>query len=118
MSIADLIARLRDASASIEFNDVMKVIAENYECIPTRFVNGVGLAAVINEASINEGACKIFAFAQLNKLRDAETLACFGAYYRDDVLKMPKGDNSINIRNFIKDGWSGIRLGGEAFIEE
>lgn len=118
MNVADLVARLRDVPDSIEFSDVMAVIAKHYEYTPTRFTNGIGSNAVINEAGSNEGSCKIFAFAQINELSDAETLACFGAYYREDVLGNPQGDDHANIRNFIQDGWQGIQIEGEALIEK
>ena len=55
----------------------------------------------------NSGSCKIFAFAQLHHLDEASTLACFGAYYRDDVLKHPQGSDHQNIRQFINTGWQG-----------
>jgi len=32
-------------------------------------------------------------FAQLQQLSQAETLACFGKYYREDVLQNPEGDD-------------------------
>jgi len=46
----------------------------------------------------------------LQNLTPQETLACFGAYYRDDVFKHPEATNHQNIRNFIKHGWSGIKF--------
>ena len=62
----------------------------------------------MNEAGTNEGSCKIFAFAQLHHLSEQATLACFGQYYREDVLQNPQGNDHGNIRNFIKQGWQGI----------
>ena len=106
MTIADLIAQLRSAPDTIEFDQVMATITENYDYTPVRFTNG----AVVNEAGTNEGSCKIFAFAQLNALSEMETLALFGKYYRDDVMGNPAGDDHGNIRNFIIDGWLGIKF--------
>ena len=41
------------------------------------------------------------------------TLACFGAFYTEDVLKNPDGTDHQNIRNFMKTGWDGIAFYGE-----
>lgn len=110
MPVKDLIAQLRSSPDTIEFDQVMAVINNHYDYVPTQFSNG----AVINRAGTNEGSCKIFAFAQLNGLSEVETLALFGRYYRDDVLGNPAGDDHANIRNFILDGWLGIRFDGQA----
>jgi hypothetical protein len=47
-------------------------------------------------------------------LSQEEALACFGAYYFEDVLKNPEGNDHLNIRNFMKTGWNGIRFESEA----
>ena len=44
----------------------------------------------------------------INNLSVENTLACFGAYYRDEVLKQPDADNHGNIRSFMRTGWDGI----------
>jgi hypothetical protein len=69
---------------------------------------------LLNDAGKNNGSCKLFSFARLNKLSPQQTLHCFGAYYRDDVLKHPEGTDHQNIRNFIKTGWAGIEFSGSA----
>jgi hypothetical protein len=56
----------------------------------------------------------LFSLAQLQNLSEAQTLACFGRYYRDEVMNDPDGDSHQNIRNFIKTGWSGISFSGVA----
>lgn len=43
-------------------------------------------------------------FFCLNHLDEDSTLACFGSYYRDDVLKFPDGTDHGNIRRFMRDG--------------
>jgi hypothetical protein len=55
-----------------------------------------------------------FSFAKLNGLSKEETLACFGAFYRNDVLQNPEGTDHQNIRNFIEFGWDGIEFEGQA----
>ena len=69
-----------------------------------------------NAAGENSGSCKLFAFAQLQNLSEAETLACFGAYYYEEVLENPEGTNHQNIRNFMITGWDGIHFEGEALV--
>jgi hypothetical protein len=55
-----------------------------------------------------------FFVAKLNGLSKEETLACFGAFYRNDVLQNPEGTDHQNIRNFIEFGWDGIEFEGQA----
>lgn len=114
MSIEELINRVRNAPDSVEFDETMRVIDQHYDYQPTRFSNG----DLINEAGSNEGSCKIFYFAQQNNLSETETLALFGKYYRDDVLGNPGGEDHPNIREFILDGWLGIRFDGAALTKK
>ena len=92
----------------------MAVIEENYTYSPTAFKNG----DTDNTAGTNEGSCKLFAFAKLQSFDQAATLACFGDYYRKDVLENPEGTDHANIRNFIKFGWEGVSFEGEALVEK
>lgn len=110
MTLDQFLKQLKNEPNSIAFADTIAVIEANYNYTPTEFSNG----DVINEAGSNAGSCKIFAFGQLNKLSEAETLACFGDYYRKDVLENPEGEDHGNIRNFMKTGWSGIAFKTEA----
>ena len=92
------------------FAQTMEVIDEHYDFTPVSFANG----DTQNAAGQNNGSCKIFAFAQLQGLDEASTLACFGQFYREDVLKNPEGSDHANIRNFMQHGWSGIQFDGVA----
>jgi len=114
MTINQLIEKIINQPDKIDFAEVIKTIDVNYHYTPTRFSNGTGSNAVTNEAGSNEGSCKIFAFGKLNNLDEQQTLACFGKYYRDDVLGNPDNDDHANIRNFISYGWQGIEFDGEA----
>ena len=114
MTIKTLIDKLQDSPELIEFTDVMSVIDANYHYTPTCFYNG----EIINEAGCNEGSCKLLAFAQLQGFSEMQTLALFGRYYREDVLLNPAGDDHANIRNFILDGWLGIRFAGEPLVKK
>ena len=95
------------AGAPFDFEDTIAVIQEHFDYTPTRFKNGLSETAIINEAGKNEGSCKIFAFAQFMNLDADTTLKCFGHFYQD-VLNTPEGNDHLNIRNFMKDGWAGI----------
>ncbi len=110
MALNTYLQRLNDAPESIAFNDTIATIEALYDFTPTAFRNG----ALRNEAGQNNGSCKLFSFAQLHDLSQPQTLHCFGAYYRDDVLKHPDGTDHQNIRNFIAHGWEGIEFSGVA----
>ena len=114
MTVNTLIEKIRSTPDAVEFNEVMDCIDENYNYSPTHFTNGSGDDIAINEAGKNEGSCKIFAFAQLNAVNDAETLACFGKYYREDVVQNPDASDHTNIRNFMLFGWNGIQFDSPA----
>jgi hypothetical protein len=110
MNITSFLEKLKEAPNSIRFPETIAVIEENYDFTPTTFDNGTQH----NEAGQSSGSCKLFAFAKLQNLSQAETLACFGAYYFEEVLGDPEGTNHQNIRNFIQLGWDGIQFEGEA----
>ncbi|OUR62123.1 type III effector [Colwellia sp. 39_35_sub15_T18] len=111
-TVADLITQIKQQEKDVAFEQVIKVIEENYHYQATLFTNG----ELVNNAGTNEGSCKIFYFAQLNTLNQQQTLACFGRYYREDVLENPTGDDHGNIRNFINTGWQGIEFKSVALL--
>jgi len=106
MTLNDFLQRLSDTPDSITFNDTIALIEALYIFTPAAFKNG----DMNNEAGQNNGSCKLFAFARLHNLSQQQTLHCFGAYFRDDVLKHPDGTDHQNIRNFMKTGWDGIEF--------
>lgn len=108
--LVDFLTRLR--AGETDFEDTIAVINVLYDYTATRFSNGL-TETVINEAGQNAGSCRIFAFAQLNALSEADTLACFGRFYRE-VLNEPTGTSHANIRAFMRDGWAGIQFDGQA----
>ena len=98
-------------SYSIHYTKLYEeVIDALYNFTPTEFKNG----NTVNLENQNNGSCKLFAFAKIQKFTKEETLMCFGKFYTQDVLKNPEGDDHQNIRNFINFGWNGIEFKGEA----
>lgn len=107
------IEQLRQAMATLQFNETMEIIEALYDFTPTGFTNG----DTRNEAGENNGSCKLFAFAKIHDFTEAQTLALFGEHYRN-VLATPDGDDHQNIRNFMKTGWAGITFDGIALVEK
>lgn len=103
-TIQSILQQIKESPSTIQFADVIAVVDQYYDFTPTSFTNG----HVKNEAGQNSGSCKIFSFAKLHGLSQDETLACFGDYYRVDVLQHPSNTDHQNIRNFIEFGWNGI----------
>ncbi|MEG3659833.1 HopJ type III effector protein [Arenibacter palladensis] len=110
MTVYEFLDKLRKTPEEITFGDTIGIIDTYYNFSPSRFTNG----EVINEAGQNSGSCKVFSFAQHHKLSKEETLACFGSYYRKDVLENATGTDHQNIRNFMISGWGGISFDNEA----
>jgi len=106
MTITELLTQLNTQPETVDFTQVMQVISDNYTYSPATFCNG----ELTNLAGTNEGSCKIFSFATINNLNVEQTLACFGTYYRNDVLNNPQGEDHQNIRNFMVLGWEGIKF--------
>ena len=97
MTLNDFLSRLANEPHTIAFADTMAVIEANYTFTACAF-NNHGLKSAVGE---NNGSCKIFAFAKLNQLSKQNTLDCFGAFYRDDVLGNPNEHDHMNIRTFM-----------------
>lgn len=102
MNLEELLDVINTQPNDIQFDDVINTIKNEYTYTPAKFTNGVGVDMVINESATNEGSCKILAFSTLNNLSKEQALACFGKYYREDVLQHPKGDDHANIRTLMK----------------
>lgn len=112
--LAAFLQKLQQTPHDIAFSDTMDVIDSQYVFTPTAFRNG----ELENAAGENNGSCKIFAFARLQGLEPAQALACFGDFYRKDVLENPQGTDHQNIRNFMQSGWDGIAFHGTALAEK
>lgn len=110
MLLIEFLEKLNTAPGIVTFDNTIAVIEENYHFNETAFTNG----ETKNTAGQNNSSCKIFAFGHINNLTEAQTLQCFGDYYRTDVLGNPGGDDHQNIRNFIQHGWQGISFDDSA----
>ncbi|WP_406685243.1 HopJ type III effector protein [Seonamhaeicola sp. MEBiC1930] len=104
MNLEEFKNKLKNKPSEIDFSETMAAIESNYNFMPTTFKNG----DLENAEGQNSGSCKLFAFAKDQELSKEETLACFGQYYFDDVLKDPNGEGHQNIRNFMKTGFQGL----------
>lgn len=114
MSLEEFLKKLNTSPNLIDFKDTISVIDAEYTYTPVSFTNG----EVNNQASENEGSCKLLFFAKLHQIPKQQTLACFGSYYRDDVLNNPFGEDHQNIRNFMLSGWQGVEFQGEALVKK
>ncbi|RTY92776.1 type III effector [Flavobacterium sp. RSP49] len=114
MNLESFIDKLKQTPEMITFAETIATIEDNYDFTPTAFENGLQH----NAAGENSGSCKLFAFAEIQSLSEAATLACFGAYYYEDVLQNPNGTDHQNIRNFMKTGWDGIAFYGSALVSK
>lgn len=110
MTLTAFLQKLQQHPDRIEFTETIAAIEAAYVYTPTAFRNG----EVYSAAGQNAGSCKIFAFARLQGLSEAQTLACFGRYYREDVLQHPEASDHANIRSFMRQGWAGIAYEGVA----
>jgi len=110
MTLDTFLTKLTTSPNDIAFTETMAIIDATYIFTPTQFSNG----NTVNQAGENNGSCKIFAFGLKQGLSESQTLACFGAYYRDDVLAHPQGDDHQNIRHFMRSGWAGIDFENDA----
>lgn len=102
-----LLAQLQTGEA--KFADVIAFIEARYKHTPTAFQNG----QQHNAATENQGSAKVFSFAKLNDLDQQQTLSLFAEHYAS-VLATPEANDHQNIRQFMQNGWDGIKFEGTA----
>ena len=108
MNLTGFLSRLSEEPESIQFSEAIAVIDNNYDFTPIEFHCGKHKNAPGEHAR----SCKIFAFALMHGLSARQTLACFGEFYRDDVLGNPEGKDHPNLREFSRKGWNGLYMDG------
>jgi len=114
MTITEFKTKLKESPENVVFSETIELIEAYYDFTPTSFVNG----DLKNEVGENSGSCKVFAFAKTQSLTKDEALACFGAFYFEEVLNDPNGTGHQNIRNFMIHGFDGLTLNGTALTEK
>lgn len=114
MTLDSFLKKLNETPQEVAFTDTMAVVEALYDFTPTAFKNG----DLHNEAGQNSGSCKLFSFAKIQGFSVEQTLACFGDFYRKDVLENPDASNHQNIRNFMKTGWAGISFEGTSLTQK
>ncbi|KAA8733919.1 HopJ type III effector protein [Acinetobacter qingfengensis] len=103
----DLLAQLDAGTA--KFADVIAYIDARYTYHAKAFQNG----SQHNTAEQNQGSAKVFSFAKLNNLDKNQTLQLFAEHYQS-VLATPDHIDHQNIRQFMQNGWEGIKFEGQA----
>ena len=109
MNLTQFLDLLDDTSRPVAFSDTIGLIDSHYRFTPTAFQNG----SVENAANQNNGSCKILSFGNLYHLSQQQTLRCFGDFYQG-VINSPDGDDHQNIRQFMVNGWEGVKFEGDA----
>lgn len=102
-TVSDLLTAV--SGKKVKFVDIISYIDDNYDFTPVSFKNGNKQ----NQLGENNGSAKVFAFAKLNQLNEAQTLDLFVEHY-ESVLNTPNGNDHDNIRNFMAHGWAGILM--------
>ncbi len=98
-------------TGEVKFADVLAFIEARYNHTPTAFQNG----QQHNAENENQGSAKVFSFAKLNDLDQAQTLSLFAEHYAS-VLASPEASDHQNIRQFMQNGWDGIKFEGIALV--
>ena len=93
----------------IVFNDVIAYIESKYNHTPTAFTNGTQ----VNEMDQNQGSAKVLGFGKIEGLSVEDTLKLFAEHYQS-VLDTPEGNDHQNIRQFMLNGWEGVKFDGDA----
>jgi len=96
MTVEEFKTKLKENPKQIEFSETIEVIEAYYDFSPTAFVT----------------------FSKIESLAKEETLACFGAFYYDEVINDPTGAGHQNIRNFMKSGFDRLTIHGAALTKK
>lgn len=99
--------------SDLQFSEVLQYIEDNYNYTASAFTNG----NQENAQDQNQGSAKVFAFAQLNNLSQEDTLKLFAEHYKA-VLETPEGTDHNNIRQFMQNGWNGVKFENTVLIKK
>ncbi len=105
--VQELLNQLQHGEA--KFADVLAHIEARFEHTATAFKNG----QQHNAATENQGSAKVFSFAKIEGLDQAQTLSLFAEHYAA-VVATPEGTDHQNIRQFMQHGWDGVSFEHQA----
>ena len=106
----ELLAQLQAGTA--KFSDVLAYIEARYQHTPTAFQNG----AQHNAATENQGSAKVF-FCQVTRFRPSTNFKFICRALRI-CIGYPRGNDHQNIRQFMQNGWDGVKFEGQALTEK
>jgi hypothetical protein len=92
---------IKAGTKQVTYQDTIDFLDQHYIYLPVPFKCG----DLSYEPGVKTGAAKIFSFALMVNMSEAETLRLFGEFYRN---LSPGGVERPNIRNFVKGGWGCI----------
>lgn len=106
----ELLAQLQAGTA--KFSDVLAYIEARYQHTPTAFQNG----AQYNAATENQGSAK-FSLCQVTRFRPSTNFKFICRTLRI-CISYPRGTDHQNIRQFMQNGWDGVKFEGQALTEK
>ena len=107
MEIEQLTPAFLRENPTTPFVAILAYIQANFSYTPQSFQNGTKL----NLASENQGSAKVLFFAKQANWSAEDTLLLFAEHYQD-VVQNPTGTSHENIRQFIQNGWEGVKFDG------
>ena len=113
MTLQELMAAVYQQPETLVFSEVIAVIDAEFHFTASAFTNG----AVQNQATENQGSCKVLSFAHQASLSVPHTLALFAEHYRD-VAADPNGMSHQNMRQFMANGWKGVSFAKKALVKK
>ncbi len=100
-------------SKTLEFKEILAYIDAHYTYTASAFRNG----SQYNAENENQGSAKVFSFAKIHDLSQADTLKLFAEHYAA-VQQTPEGVDHQNIRQFMQHGWAGLQFDQQVLQEK
>lgn len=98
----------------VNFKEFIALIEKEYNFTNIAFKNG----NLYNKDDENQGSAKVFCFALMYSLSKEQTLRCFGEHYKSVLNSKPEDKSHLNIRNFIKLGFKGLKIDKKALSKK
>ena len=106
----ELLAQLQAGTA--KFSDVLAHIEARYQHTQQLFKMVHSKTLLLKIKAVQK-----FFFCQVTRLDQAQTLSLFAEHYAS-VLATPEGTDHQNIRQFMQNGWDGVKFEGQALTEK